>query len=84
MPVMNDNQLHQQLTDVFRSVFKSNNITITSETTAADIAEWDSLNHVQLILAVEAAFGIRFRHAEVASFENVGDMIQAIQRCIMR
>ncbi len=77
---MNDNQLWEKLSLVFRSVFERDNITVNSNTTANDIAEWDSLNHVQVILAVEADFGIRFKHAEVASFENVGDMMGAIKR----
>lgn len=70
----------QKMTEVFRSVFENRSIVVSEKTTGDDIIEWDSLNHVQLILAVETAFRIRFRHSEIAAFENVGDMMQAVKR----
>jgi acyl carrier protein len=77
---MNDSELWDALTLVFHDVFGNDTITIGHATTANDIDEWDSLNHVQLILAVEAKFHIRFPASEVASFECVGDMVSAIKR----
>lgn len=76
---MDDNALWQELTSVFSSVFGRSDFTLTPTTTAGDIAYWDSLNHVQLILAVERHFQIRFKHAQVASFENVGDLYAAVK-----
>jgi len=70
----------QQVTDVFRDMFDSEELVISRETTAADVYGWDSLMHVRLTLAVEKAFGIRFTTSEVASFSNVGDLVDAIER----
>jgi acyl carrier protein len=51
---------------------------LTSKTSAADIADWDSLTHVRLILSVEKAFDVKFSAAEVANFKNVGDLVSLI------
>ena len=76
---MDDAQLWEQLTHVFKTVFKADNLTLTPETIAADVPQWDSLNHIQLILAVESAFNIRFRNTEIAAFQNVGDLVAALK-----
>lgn len=77
---MDDNQFWEELTSVFRNVFNIADLAISAETTAADVAAWDSLSHIQLILAIESHFGIRFTSGEVASFDNVGDLMKAIRR----
>lgn len=77
---MNDAQLWTRLTEVFRAFFSNESLVIGPTTTAKDVEEWDSLNHVQLILAVEAAFAVHFKPSEVAAFANVGDMFAALQR----
>lgn len=77
---MDDNQFWEELTAIFRRVFSDQSIVIKPETTAADMSQWDSLSHIQLILAVEQHFGIRFSNTEVSSFDNVGDLMAAIKR----
>lgn len=73
----------QRLGEVFRDVFGADDLTITRQLTAADVSGWDSLTHVRLILEVEKAFGIRFTTSEVASFENVGELADAVERKIV-
>ena len=68
----------ETLTGVFRNVFDDESIEIARETTANDVDGWDSLSHVNLILAVEAKFKIRFAQRELLTFRNVGDLIDAI------
>lgn len=68
-----------QLTHVFREVFDDPGIELTPETTANDIAGWDSLSHSMLILAVENEFEIRFGMKEILGFKNVGDLLKSIQ-----
>ena len=72
----------QRLQEVFCDVFGAEDLTITRQLTAADVAGWDSLMHVRLILAVEKDFGVRFTTSEVASFTNVGELADAIERKI--
>lgn len=66
------------LTEVFQQVFEDDELAISRDTTAADIASWDSLMHVSLILAVEKQFRIRFSSSEVASLMNVGMLVDLI------
>ncbi|MDU2063364.1 MAG: acyl carrier protein [Sporomusaceae bacterium] len=68
-----------KLQTVFQEVFDDANLTITGETTAADIAEWDSIAHIRLVIAVEEAFEIRFALGELQSLQNVGEMLVLIE-----
>jgi len=68
----------EKLNAIFCTVFDDEDIVIAPETTANDVDGWDSLSHVNLIVAVEAGFGIRFSHKEVLSFKNVGDLLASI------
>jgi acyl carrier protein len=69
----------EQLNGIFRIVFDNDEIDVQPETTANDIDGWDSLSHVNLILAVEKGFGIRFTQKEVLTFKNVGDLMRSIE-----
>lgn len=68
----------EKLNAVFREVFDDDTLCVRDETTADDVDGWDSLSHVNLILAVETRFSIRFTQREVLTFRNVGDL----RRCI--
>lgn len=67
------------LTEVFRQVFDDPSIALTPETTADMVEGWDSLSHINLILAVENRFNIRFKQKEVMGFKNVGDLARCIE-----
>lgn len=73
-------QIHNKLTEVFREVFKNNSIEIIRATTAADIDQWDSITHLDLITATEEAFGIEITGFDVMGLKNVGDLIDLVQR----
>ena len=68
----------ERLNEVFREVFDDETIQISDETVAADIEDWDSLEHINLILAVEKCFGLKFNMGEAVSMKNVGEMIDKI------
>ncbi len=67
-----------RLENVFRDVFDDDRIVISENTTAADIEDWDSLEHINLIAAVEKEFGMRFTMKEVSGMKNVGEMLDII------
>lgn len=70
----------ERLTKVFRNVFGDDSIELTPATTADDIEGWDSLSHINLIIAVEIEFGIEFKQNEIQGFANVGELMASIDR----
>ncbi len=69
----------EKLNGIFQTVFDNDEINIRPEMTANDVDGWDSLSHVNLILAVEKGFGIRFAQKELLTFKNVGDLLRSIE-----
>jgi acyl carrier protein len=78
------NGVRERLQMVFRTVFNDDAITLRDEMSANDIEDWDSLQHINLIIAVEKSFGIRFATAEISGLkdpgQNVGTFAQLIER----
>jgi acyl carrier protein len=75
---MNVETIISQVNEIFRDVLDNDEITIGYETTAEQVEEWDSLTHIQLVVAIEKHFKIRFTTAEIHKFKNVGEMCEAI------
>ncbi len=73
-------QIRDQAQQVFREVFENPGLSITDKTTAADIPEWDSLAHINLIIALESSFGFQFTSEEVTSMANVGDLFKLLEK----
>lgn len=69
---------YEKLNEVFRDVFDDEEIAVTDSTTADDIEDWDSLEHINLVSAVEQAFGIKFSMGQVVTMKNVGEMVDII------
>jgi acyl carrier protein len=69
-----------QATDIFKDTLDNDDIKLSPETTADDIEEWDSLSHIQLIVALEKHFKIKFTTAEITSYKNVGQMAESISK----
>ena len=76
---MTRQEIFEKLNEVFSDVFDEE-ITVTAETTSADIEEWDSLTHITLISEVEDAFGMKFAMKDVLGMQNVGEMADIIQK----
>ncbi len=70
--------INERLNEVFQNVFDDEDITVDRDTTADDIDDWDSLEHIRLVAAVEREFGVKFTMKEVSSMKNVGEMIDII------
>ena len=76
---MNDQDIITRLNDVFRDVFDDDSLSVSENTTSADIEDWDSIEHINLISAVEDEFSMQFRMREVSGMKNVGEMIAIIK-----
>lgn len=68
----------EALNTIFADVVDENDIVLHRETSARDIDEWDSLNHIQFVVAIEKHFKIKFTRAEISSWKNVGEMCDTI------
>lgn len=77
---MNTADVYARLTPIFENVFDRDDIVLRAETNAGDIEEWDSLSHIQLVVATEKEFGVRFTAAEIGELENVGQFVGLILR----
>lgn len=75
---MNREEVFEKLNEVFRDVFDDESIVVTDTTTANDIEDWDSLEHINLIVAIENKFNIKFKMSEVTGLKNVGEMVDVI------
>ena len=71
--------IQSDVEEIFRDIFDNDELCITEDTTASDIATWDSLNHINIISAIEKHFGIRFALGELTSMKNVGEMLRLIK-----
>jgi len=76
---MEEHQLRLQVAQTFQDVFGDPKIVIRDAMTAEDIEQWDSLTHINLIVALERKFRIKFTTGEVKKMRNVGDLISLIQ-----
>ena len=77
---MERSEILAKVEEIFREELELDNLVLTDETTADDVEEWDSLSHVQLVAAMEEAFGIEFKSREILSWENIGDLIDCIEK----
>lgn len=74
-----DGSVLDRIADVLRDVFDDDDIRVQTTTTAADVDGWDSVTNVEVMVALERAFGVRFKTAELAGFENLGDLARTVQ-----
>ncbi len=75
---MEREEVFRTLNGVFRDVFDDESITVNESTTADDIEDWDSLEHINLMAAVESEFGIKFSMGQIMTMKNVGEMVDII------
>lgn len=74
---MERNKVLAEVQDIFRDVLDEEEIVLTDATSADDIEEWDSLSHIQLIVAIEKHFKIKFTSKEILSWKNVGELVDS-------
>ncbi len=72
-------ELFKQIHTIFVKVLDDEAIDINENTQASDVEGWDSLTHIQLVVAIEKHFNIRFTSREIQTWQNVGQMVDCIQ-----
>ena len=77
---MNNSEILLTITSIIQEVLEIPDVQVTLETSAADIDEWDSMTHIQIIASIEKKYSIRFALGELQSLKNVGDMINLINK----
>lgn len=68
----------EQVQEIFREILDEDSLTLTHDTTANDVEGWDSLTHIQLIVAIEKKFKLKFTSKEILSWKNVGELLTSI------
>ncbi len=81
---MTIDQILSEVGAIFVDVLDDETVVVRPETTARDVPGWDSLAHIQLVVAIEKRFKIRFTAGEVRGFQNVGEMCQNIQEKVSK
>lgn len=79
---MTREDIFKSLNEVFRDVFDDDTIEVNETTTSDDIEDWDSLEHINLLAAVEQKFGMKFSMGQVVTMKNVGEMADIIEKAI--
>lgn len=75
---MNETEVLDILAETLKSIFDTDDISISKEMTANDVEGWDSFAHIQIIVSLEGEFGIKFTSAEVEGLNNIGEIVDAI------
>ncbi len=77
---METNEIVSRLTPIFRDVFNDDALVVSEGMTATDVPTWDSLSNINMIIAVEKAFGVKFSIKDVRNLKNVGELLDLIKR----
>lgn len=75
---MTKEEVLAKVQDVFRDILDDSELNISGETTADDVDDWDSLSHIQIVVAIEKAFKVKFSSNEMLSWKNIGEMVDAV------
>lgn len=81
---MSREEIFEQVQDIFRDVFDDDELEINDLTNAEDIEDWDSLEHINLVINMEKKFSLKFNITEVGELKNVGEMVDLIKRMLDR
>ena len=77
---MSREEVFAALDEVFQDEFDDDTLHVTDSTTADDIEDWDSLEQINLLTAIEKKFGIKFKLADVRGLKDVGDLLDLVSR----
>lgn len=76
---MDRNEVLAKISEIVMDITDAENVALTNESVPADVEDWDSLNHIQIIVGIENEYGIKFTTPEIQSFKIVGDVADMIE-----
>ena len=76
---METNEIISKMETIFQDILDNEDIKLSESTTAADVEDWDSLNHIQLVVGIEKSFKIKFTTQEINAWNKVGDIAASIK-----
>jgi acyl carrier protein len=79
---MTDQEVLNVLSKILQELLLDESIVLTTDTRRENVPNWDSFNYINFIVAVEAKFGVKFRVADIESFDNVGEIVEKIKPMI--
>ena len=74
-----EEKIYEKLNEIFRDIFDDEEIVVTPETNSDSIEDWDSLEHINLVVAIEKSFNMKFSMDEVTGMKDVGEMVEIIK-----
>ena len=74
-----EEKIYEALNEIFQDIFDDDEIVVEASTTSDDIEDWDSLEHINLVVAIEKRFGLKFSMVEVNGMKDVGEMVEIIK-----
>jgi acyl carrier protein len=75
---MDDNQILSEVADIIRDVLDLPDLVVTRDTTAETVEGWDSFNHINIVVAIEAHFRLKIHTAEIEEVKNVGELVDLV------
>ena len=76
--MMQETEVYASLTEIFHDIFMRDDLVLSAELSAPQVPGWDSFKHIEIIIATEAQFGIKFTTQELESLKAVGDLVRLI------
>ncbi len=77
---MNSDDILSQVRDIIAEVLDQPDLKLDRQTSADNVEGWDSFNHINIVVAVESRFGIKFHTADIEELRNVGELVELIER----
>jgi acyl carrier protein len=77
---MTKDEILAGVSEIIRDVLDNPGLVITMETQANEVEDWDSVNHISIVVGIEQKFGIKFKTAEIEDLRNVGELVELIER----
>ena len=77
---MNSDEIYAEVRSIIAEILDQPDLQVSPNTRADDVEGWDSFNHINIVVAVEAHFGIKINTAEIEELRNVGELVALIER----